>query len=552
MSLQALVQKSTGQTPTKTISSKGLGKLVASSVPKQTAPPVAPQAQPDLLSRLAGGAQKVTDFLGLKGATDTIAQHIARATVKPELKQYLPAPSAGQNLGAGLEIGSLLLPATGVERIAGSVAEGALTKAALRGAAAGGQFGVLGGAGQALTATSKATDTDIAKESLKQGLIGAGGGALLGLGGALGGKDLAKLLSKSKPLEDVKIPPEEPPPGGTSGTVAPPAKLTPAEYAKKQGYEPITPTDQLPTIQMGPKGENELPTIQVKPGEIPSVQERSQVVKPQKLPPVKKGGRTTPAEKKILENPFPTKKLLSAAKPLVNGKVEPDLTYEPTKQSGGASVAPEIASTVTRVDKTLPTAPNVSKPTIRGSGLKDIKSPTIKPSKVASDINSKLVKQGFDQLPPDELSHFNSITKEEQINKVGSLIGSDLEKAQRMAIGQEKIPNDVHPQVLFNAVKNKAIQDGDGEILRSLASSPISKQRSLAAQSLGASGFNNGEVDAVKAISDINKAREDRITRTYKNSDALRKELPKQAKTELKRAAPTKQTVADFIQTLTC
>ena len=189
---------------------------------------------------------------------------------------------------------------------------------------------------------------------------------------------------------------------------------------------------------------------------------------------------------------------------------------------------------------------------VEKSPTKEVKGKVVKPAKAASDINSKLVKQGFDELPEEELASFTPITKEEQTTRVSQLIGKDPAKAQAMATGLEKVPNDIHPQVLFNAVKNKAIQEGNGEVLRSLASSPIAKQRSLAAQSLGASAFDNGDMDAVKAIAQINKARESKIARTSKDTNVLRKDTIKQAKTELKRTKPTKQSVSSFIESLTC
>ncbi len=504
MSLATLVQQSNGQaTPviSKPTSTKGLGKLLASSQPATPNAPTVVQPPKSFLQKAGDaintGAKAVTDFLA-PGVTDTLSSDIAHVAADARTKPLLPLPTAGQNLGAALSVGSLVLPATGVERIAGSVAEGALTKAALQSAAGGAQFGVLGGAGQALQKPG-ATDAEIATEALKQGAIGTVAGGALGLGGALLGKGLSKLLSKSTPLE-TKVTEDV-----LNKEITPPAETkiaTPQEkqaaYAKTQGYEPITPNEQLPVIQVG-KSDSKLPTIQLQP--------------------------KTPA-------------------------VRGDLTIEPFKESVTPSQTPQNAPTSVSTSETQKGA--VNKPVTRGTGLKDIKTSQSSTAKVSSDINKKLVSQGFNELSDEETSHFNSITKADQVEKVSNLLTNDAEKTQRMATGEEKIPNDVHPQVLFNAVKNKAIQEGDGELLRALASSPIAKQRSLAAQSLGASGFNNGETDAVQAISDINKAREGKAARTTSDIKTAKSDSVKQAKAEIKRTAPTKQTVADFIDSLTC
>lgn len=135
-----------------------------------------------------------------------------------------------------------------------------------------------------------------------------------------------------------------------------------------------------------------------------------------------------------------------------------------------------------------------------------------KVTKVASDINKKLTEQGFNELVPEESSRYSPITKAEQIEKSSSLLENDYTKARNIAIGKEKSPNDINPQVIFNAVKNKAIKEKDGQTLKELALSDVGKQRSEAAQTLGASGFNSGELgnlDPVKVIQDVVKTREE-------------------------------------------
>ncbi len=130
-------------------------------------------------------------------------------------------------------------------------------------------------------------------------------------------------------------------------------------------------------------------------------------------------------------------------------------------------------------------------------------------AKAAWDINSKMVKKGMEELPEDQLARYTPITKADQVERVTNKLNSDYEKAKAMASGEEKIPPDIHPQVLFNAVKNKAIEENDIDTLRKLALSPLATERSLAAQTLSAAGFNNGEkADPVKAMRDVIDSRE--------------------------------------------
>lgn len=177
--------------------------------------------------------------------------------------------------------------------------------------------------------------------------------------------------------------------------------------------------------------------------------------------------------------------------------------------------------------------------------------PFEKVSKAASDINTSLVSKGFTELPPEQLAHFTPITKADQIEKVSNLLETDSRKAIDMASGKERIPNDVHPQVLFNAVKNKAVAEADGATLQELASSPIATERSLAAQTLSASGFDNG-IDPIKAMQDISKIRETAAAKRYGNITKAKAEVKQAIKQEIIRTAPKPKDWAAFVDSLKC
>lgn len=176
-------------------------------------------------------------------------------------------------------------------------------------------------------------------------------------------------------------------------------------------------------------------------------------------------------------------------------------------------------------------------------------------TKVSSDINKTLVSKGFEELPAEEQAKYTPITKEQQLSKVSKLIAKDYEKAKRMATGQERIPNDINSQVIFNAVKNKAIADMDVETIRSLAASPVATERSEAAQKLSASGFDNGlsEGDPIAAINNVAKAR----TKAVEKSLGKEK-VAKEKKTEvanIKKSIKEKVKKQDwngFIKSLEC
>lgn len=207
-------------------------------------------------------------------------------------------------------------------------------------------------------------------------------------------------------------------------------------------------------------------------------------------------------------------------------------------QSG---IAPEVSNVT---EKGIKATDNVSHET-------NINKKGTTVSKVASDINKTLVEKGLKELPEDQLAKITSIEKENQIKMVTAIM-EDPMNARDMVLGYETIPDGVHPQVLFNAVKNWADINLDGETLIELAKSPIAIARSEAAQTLSASGFNNNPNDAMSKIQEVMKAREAAFSKDNKGqtiegaiADAVK---------EIKQFIPktSKGDLGDFIDSITC
>lgn len=132
-----------------------------------------------------------------------------------------------------------------------------------------------------------------------------------------------------------------------------------------------------------------------------------------------------------------------------------------------------------------------------------------KPAKAAVDINKDLVEKGFEGLPDNELARYNPIQKVEEVSKAQALVGNP--DFFEMAKGNVPLPQDVHPQVLFNVAINEATKAGNIDMLMDLAKSPIAEQRSLAAQQLGASAWEKPTNNIVKAIQEVKKGRETKV-----------------------------------------
>ena len=170
-------------------------------------------------------------------------------------------------------------------------------------------------------------------------------------------------------------------------------------------------------------------------------------------------------------------------------------------------------------------------------------------TKVARDLNEKLVKQGYDELPPEVQSKYTPESYKEIAKTVVNDMSNNLDDTIKMAKGELPLNKKLHGhgQVLFNAVAKHAEKTGDYELMRDLAKSPLGKERSLAAQRLGESGFNANPDSAVSIMESINSTREKAVSRRVdvkKATDELRKVI--------KEKVLTKEEVHKFIDSITC
>lgn len=171
-----------------------------------------------------------------------------------------------------------------------------------------------------------------------------------------------------------------------------------------------------------------------------------------------------------------------------------------------------------------------------------------KAAKIANDVNTEIVSKGFEAMPEEQQAQFNPITKKETVSKVAEFMAKDIEAAKE-SIRTGQVPNDVHKQVLFNAMEERALKEGDVQGLRDLASSPIASELSISAQALGASGFNKAE-GAVSAIREVIKAREESSIKKYGNKAT--NQVKTQIKEEVTKTIPKAKDWASFLDELKC
>lgn len=273
-----------------------------------------------------------------------------------------------------------------------------------------------------------------------------------------------------------------------------------ADYAKSQGYEPYTANNQLPEIQMGNKGGT--------PSDLPTIQMDGSTRAPNRVPG--------------------------------------DFTFEPITES--TPVPAQEPGYFDNMDtsevRTKPPLPQFEsdRPVVNGEQV----------TKSASDINAKLVQQGFGDMSHQDLAKFTPIEIKDQVNRVSSLMDSDIEKAKAIALGQEPVPEGIHPKVLYNAVEKYADQSGDPQLSLDLAKSPLAKITSEAGQNLAVERFtgNNNE-SPTKIIQDVQSARESKLKPSSDGTTKVSK-VANDIDSAIKKNTPNKADWKDFISSLAC
>jgi hypothetical protein len=219
------------------------------------------------------------------------------------------------------------------------------------------------------------------------------------------------------------------------------------------------------------------------------------------------------------------------------GEVLSSKTLESTVPGGKMTeITPVTPKINTNIPETKAVTNSTRMPSIKGNT----------PTSEAIKINESFVKQGLTEIPPEEMANYKAWNEGEQIQKVTDYMSKDPTFSQNVANG--KVPKDVVPQVAYNAVKNKAIAEGDIETQRLLAKNPITTQRSQAASTLRASQVLNDKelVDPVSLIAknDANIAK----VFEKKNGVKLDEVVQKEVKTAMEKKP--KLSLKDFISNI--
>lgn len=170
---------------------------------------------------------------------------------------------------------------------------------------------------------------------------------------------------------------------------------------------------------------------------------------------------------------------------------------------------------------------------------------------LAAGVEAKAVENklttGFGDLP-----EYRTMDIKDQAEKAANLVNGDYETAKKVAMGEKSSPQGLHPEAVYTAVELRATKEGDVNLLRDLATrSTLVTEATTMGQRIKLLDERNPE-SPVKAIRDIQKAREARVQKLVKDVSRTKKDIASEISDEIKKVKPTKQTWGEFVRSIQC
>lgn len=279
------------------------------------------------------------------------------------------------------------------------------------------------------------------------------------------------------------------------------AKTRYEDYRKSQGYEPYTPDGQLPTIEMGSKSKETLPTIQTE----------------------------TPQSNKI-----------------------GSLRYDPIKNP----TPPTFEQFQSDIQSTQPTLSEKiqGKPVIKSAEVRPFEAPEVKTTKLSSDLADELAKSG---ITPNKAEMATYKTEENfmkhQADRALKLITENPEQAKRVAMGEEDAPTGLKNESVFKALGKIAREKGDIQTILDLSRSKVATEASIKGQDIKSLDVGDHVNDPVKILQDVKKAREVKVEETTKKTVVkAKKAVVDEISSEINKLKPTKQTWSELVDQIKC
>lgn len=246
----------------------------------------------------------------------------------------------------------------------------------------------------------------------------------------------------------------------------------------------------------------------------------------------KVGNDVTPAKTSVAVEPV--------AKPASASPSE--VTPAKTETPSPASVEPKSESSV----NSSPKAAEVSKPTTQANVPGDTGT-----SKIAQDIQTKAVAKNLTDNY-GELSQYSKINVADEAKKAVDFVNGDKDTLDKVISGEKPLPSNLRATAVIKAVEEHPEYGKSGEMLKSLAKSPLNTESSRSAQELRLAAERDTN-SATNKINELDKTRSDAFkAKSGKTVAKASSDEVKQIRAAVPRAKVTKETFSSFVDSLRC
>lgn len=173
-----------------------------------------------------------------------------------------------------------------------------------------------------------------------------------------------------------------------------------------------------------------------------------------------------------------------------------------------------------------------------------------KVSRLALKVEAKAIEKKLTDSLGD-LPEFRQVNMKSQGEMASNLVNKDLQKAIDIALGKKTPPANLLPESVYVAVENKAIAEGNLDLIRQLAISVRTTEATAMGQRIRALAERNNN-SPVSIISDIVKTREEAFKERFKgrNINQITGDMVKKAKSYVK--VPDHVAWNDFLDSIQC
>jgi hypothetical protein len=195
-----------------------------------------------------------------------------------------------------------------------------------------------------------------------------------------------------------------------------------------------------------------------------------------------------------------------------------------------------------------------AKPVEKKVEPKKAKEPKRKVSRLAKRTEELAVeKQLTESL--GELPTYETMKMADQAQRATKIIEEDYDRAKRIALGKESPPKGLRSAAMYEAVKYKAVKEGDVETLRQIANeSTIPAELSALGQEIKAADTRTAMADPVKAMQDIKKKKEAVVKKRRKIKSISREtsRMTKEMKSAIRETTTRRQNWNEFVESIRC